>query len=57
MVALKATDTPLTVKLKERIKHDLNTNTEMKQWVLLLDTCAFLNPHFKYRFSIEVNQW
>lgn len=46
-------DTPLTVEVKERIKRDLNTRYQNETMSSLLDTCAFLDPHFKDRFSME----
>ena len=53
MVVSKTSDTPLTVEIKERIKHDLETRYQSKTMSLLLDTCAFLDPRFKDRFSME----
>lgn len=53
IVAPKTSDTPLTVEVKERIKHDLNARYQHEAMSLLLDTCAFLDPRFKDRFSME----
>ena len=53
IVALKTNDTPLTAEVKERIKYDLNIRYQNEAMSLLLDICAFLDPRFKERFSIE----
>ena len=53
IVVSKTSDTPLTVEIKERIKRDLETRYQSKTMSLLLDTCAFLDPRFKDRFSME----
>ena len=53
IVAPKTNNTSLTAEVKERIKHDLNTRYQNEAMSLLLDICAFLDPRFKERFSIE----
>ena len=52
---LQKSDTTLTVEVKECIKHDLNTRYQNEAMSLLLNipVCAFLDPRFKERFSIE----
>lgn len=42
IVAPKTGVTPLTVEVKECIKHDLNTQYQNEAMSLLLNTCAFL---------------
>ena len=53
IVAPKTGDTTLTVEIKERIKRDLNARYQNEAMSLLLDTCSFMDPRFKDRFSLE----
>ena len=49
----KTSDTPLTIEVKECIKHDINTRYQNEEMSLLLDICVFLDPRFKHRCSME----
>ena len=53
IVAPKIGDTTLTVEIKERIKRGLNARYQNEAMSLLLDTCSFMDPRFKDRFSLE----
>ena len=53
MAAPKTSDTPLTIEVKECIKHDINTRYQNEAMSLLLDICVFLDPRFKHRCSME----
>jgi len=44
-------DTDLTLEINERIKSDLDSRYQSDEMRSLLDTCAFLDPRFKDKFT------
>lgn len=46
-------DTTMTTEIKQRIKSDLDGRYQSDEMSSLLDTCAFLDPRFKDKFSLE----
>ena len=57
MVAPKTSDTPLTVEVKEHIKHDLNTRYQNEAMSLLLNTCVFLDLFLNTGLAWRMNRW
>lgn len=53
IVIPKDNDNDLTLEIKHRIKSDLDSRYESDEMNSLLDTCAFLDPRFKDRFTME----
>ena len=53
MVIPKDDDTALTIEIKQRIKNDLDSRYQRDEMNSLLDTCAFLDPRFKDKFTME----
>ena len=53
MMIPKDDDTDLTIEVKRRIKSDLDSRYQSDEMSSLLDTCAFLDPRFKDRFTME----
>ena len=53
MVIPKDDDTDLTIEIKQRIKNDIDSRYQSDEMSSLLDTCAFLDPRFKDKFTIE----
>ena len=53
MVIPKDNDTALTIEIKQRIKDDLDSRYQRDEMNSLLDTCAFLDPRFKDKFTME----
>ena len=54
MVTPKDDDTVLTIEIKQRIKNDdLDSRYQRDEMSSLLDTCAFIDPRFKDKFTIE----
>ena len=53
MVIPKDDDTDLTIEIKQWIKSDLDSRYQSDEMSSLLDTCAFLGPKFKDKFTME----
>ena len=53
MVIPKDDDTDLTIEIKRWIKSDLDSRYQSDEMSSLLDTCAFLGPKFKDKFTME----
>ena len=53
MVIPKDDDTDLTIEIKWRIKSDLDSRYQSDEMNSLLDICAFLDPRFKNKFTME----
>ena len=53
MVIPKDDDTDLTIEIKQRIKNDIDSRYQSDEMSSLLDTCAFLDPRFKDKFTIK----
>ena len=53
MVIPKDDDTDLTIEIKRRIKSDLDSRYQSDEMNSQLDTCAFLDPRFKNKFTME----
>jgi len=49
----KDDDTDLALEIKEHIKSDLDSRYQSDEMSSLLDTCAFLDPRFKDKFTME----
>ena len=53
MVIPKDDDTALAIEIKQRIKNDLDNQYQSDEMSSLLDTCAFFDPRFKDKFTME----
>ena len=53
IVIPKDDDTDLTIEIKQHIKSDLDSQYQSDEMSSLLDTCAFLDPRFKDKFTME----